>query len=383
MAAKLHIASTNVVLRVNDGVTDTDSAPFSTNSDRMVKLLIDGLPADTAYTYRVLIDGTQYGPAGAFRTLPTSGAAANFTVAFSGDADTGSNSPVFDTVIAKAPLMFVHMGDLHYANISTNTPVLFHNEYDRVLASPPQARLLRNVPTAYVWDDHDYGPNNADGTSASKPAAASVYRSRVPHYPLPDATGIWQTWDIGRVRFVITDQRSAASPKADTDNSSKTLLGATQKTWFKNILSNSAGMLIVWICPRWFGVPATAGADNWGGFTTERTELADYIKANCHGRVIVLSADLHAMGLDDGTNHDFATGAGEPLPTFQAAALDRGAATGGQTYSHGEYLNVGQFGTMSIADAGGATLDFTWRGFKADGGSASTQIATFTKTVTL
>ncbi len=380
MTAKTKTAFSDVVLRVNDGTTDTDSAMFATDADNVAKLVIDGLAADTEYTYQVLLDGVPAQAAtGRFRTLPAAGAAANFTVAFSGDAETGSTRPVFDTIVAKDPLMMIHMGDLHYANIATNTSALFHTEYDRVLASAPQARMLRNVPTAYVWDDHDFGPNNADGTSASKPAAASVYRSRVPHYPLPDATGIWQTWDIGRVRFVITDQRSAASPKADTDNSSKTMLGTTQKAWFKNILSNSAGMLIVWVCPRWFGMPASAGADSWAGFTTERAELADYIKANCHGRVIVLSADLHTLALDDGTNHDFATGGGEPLPTFQAAALDKTPATGGGTYTHGEFLTVGQFGTMSIADAGGATLDFTWQGWDITGA----QLVTYTKTVTL
>ncbi len=380
MTAKTKTAFSDVVLRVNDGTTDTDSAMFATDADNVAKLAIDGLVADTEYTYQVLLDGVPAQAAtGRFRTLPAAGVAANFMVAFSGDAETGSTRQVFDTIVTKDPLMMIHMGDLHYANIATNTPSLFHTEYDRVLASAPQARMLRNVPTAYVWDDHDYGPNNADGTSASKPAAASVYRSRVPHYSLPDATGIWQTWDIGRVRFVITDQRSAASPKADTDNSSKTMLGATQKTWFKGILSNSAGMLIVWICPRWFGMPASAGADSWAGFTTERAELADYIKANCHGRVVVLSADLHTLALDDGTNHDFATGGGEPLPTFQAAALDKTPATGGGTYSHGEYLTVGQFGTMAIADAGGATLDVTWKGWNILG----TQLVTHTFTVTL
>jgi phosphodiesterase/alkaline phosphatase D-like protein len=380
VTAKTKTAFSDVVLRVNDGTTDTDSAMFATDADNVAKLAIDGLAADTEYTYQVLLDGVPAQAAtGRFRTLPAAGVAANFMVAFSGDAETGSTRQVFDTIVTKDPLMMIHMGDLHYANIATNTPSLFHTEYDRVLASAPQARMLRNVPTAYVWDDHDYGPNNADGTSASKPAAASVYRARVPHYSLPDATGIWQTWDIGRVRFVITDQRSAASPKADTDNSSKTMLGATQKTWFKGILSNSAGMLIVWICPRWFGMPASAGADSWAGFTTERQELADYIKANCHGRVIVLSADLHTLALDDGTNHDFATGGGEPLPTFQAAALDKTPATGGGTYSHGEYLTIGQFGTMAIADSGGATLDVTWKGWNILG----TQLVTHTFTVTL
>jgi alkaline phosphatase D len=265
------------------------------------------------------------------------------------------------------PLFFIYLGDRNYENTSTNSPAIFHATYDRIMRSHPQARLHAEIPIVYVWDDHDYGANNSNGASSSKPAVAAVYRSRVPSYTLPHATAVYHTFDVGRVRFIVTDQRSEASPNTDTDNSSKTMLGSTQKTWFKSLLSSSSGMVIVWICPRWFRAGAAAGADSWSGFTTERTELVDYIKANCHGRVIVISADLHTMGIDDGTNHDFATGGGEPLKTFQAAALDQTPVSGGETYSHGEYTNTGQWGTMEVTDSGGSTVGITWTGYNSVG----------------
>lgn len=336
----------------------------------MARFALTGLTANTNYTYQVKLDGTLRGPIGKFRTMPVAaGTACNFMIAFAGDAQTGSLNPIFDIIRAKDPLQFIHLGDLHYNNIATNSPALFQASYDTVQEVGVQGKLYREVSSAYVWDDHDFGANNSNGTSPSKPAAAAAYRSRVPSYSLPDATQVYQTWDIGRVRFIMTDQRSGASPDSDTDNSSKTMLGATQKTWFKNLLSSSSGKLIVWICPRWFAVAAGVTTDSWGGFTTERTELADHIKANCHGRVIVLSADLHTLAIDDGTHTDYATGGGEPLKVFQAAALDQPAITGGGTYSHGEFLTSpqGQFGTMDIADSGGATIGVTWKGYDRNG----------------
>jgi phosphodiesterase/alkaline phosphatase D-like protein len=364
VTVRMSVPASDVQLRVGS----TTTSAVVTDADRCVRLDIDGLAADTAYTYEVLSGGLVHAT-GRFRTLPAAGAAASFTIAFSGDAETGSTSPVFSAIEASDPLMFVHLGDLHYQNIATNTPALFHSAYDRVLASRPQASLYCNVPTAYVWDDHDYGPNNADGSSVTKPAAASVYRQRVPYYALPHATAVYQTWDIGNVRFIVTDQRSEASSESDTDNSSKTMLGATQKAWFKGLLSNSSGMLIVWICPRWFGKGATGSGDSWGRFTTERRELADHIKANCHGRVIVLSADLHTLGIDDGAGHDFATGGGEPLPTFQAAALDQEPITGTDaTYSEGgQFLGRGQWGSMQIVDSGSSSIGVTWTGHASTG----------------
>lgn len=328
---------------------------------------LTGLDADTEYTYEVQSNGvTLEGPTGRFRTAPSG--ASSFLVAFSGDAVTGSNHVVFDTIRGLDPLLFLHLGDAHYRNISTNDPKAFQAAFDDILAQPRQAQLYREIPTAYVWDDHDFGGNNCDGSSASKPAAAATYRARVPHYPLPDATGIYQTFDIGRVRFIITDQRSAASPDSASDNASKSLLGTAQKIWFKNLLSSSSGKLIVWICPRWFGTPPTAGADSWGGFSTERAELVSHIHAQCPGRVLVLSADLHALGIDSGANHDFLPGGGEPLPTFQASPLDIAVPGGAGTYDHGgPYTSNGQFGTMQISDSGGSTIGVDWVGRDSTG----------------
>lgn len=342
----------------------------------VAKLTVTGLAADTLYTFEVQINGiTIRGAIGSFRTAPMGNA--SFVVAFSGDARTHSNAPVFDAIRASAPLMFLHLGDAHYENIASNTPTPFRAELERLQQLSRQARLYREVPTVYVWDDHDYGPNDADGSSASKAAAAAVYRERVPHYPLPDATSIYQTFDIGRVRFIITDQRSAASAKADADGASKTMLGTTQKAWFKNLLQNSAGYLIVWVCPRLFGGVATAGADHWGGFTTERAEIANHINTHCSGRVVVISADMHRLAIDDGANHDFLPGTGEPIRTFQAAPLDQTTPPyGGGTYSSGFFDNVGQFGTMQIADAGGSSLDVTWRGHNATGAVLTTHAFT-------
>ena len=376
MTAKILPATTDARLSVMEGEVEVLLTGAGTpDSDQMVRFDLTGLDADTAYSYQVKLDGTLIGPAGKFRTLPAgapSGTPCSFTCAFAGDAETRSERAVFRAIVDSDPLFFIHLGDLHYENISTNSPALFHAAYDTVLRSRAQAPLYREVPTVYVWDDHDYGANNSDGTSASKPAAAAAYRSRVPHYPLEESTSIYHSFDVGRVRFIVTDQRSAATPNAATDDSSKSMLGTAQKTWFKDLLSNSSGKLIVWICPRWFRQGVIAATDSWTGFTTERAEIVDHIHTNCSGRVIVISADLHTLAIDDGTNFDFATSGSEPLPVFQAAALDQSPVSGGDTYTEGEFLNFGQWGKMAIADSGGATIDVTWTGHDSTGAVLAT-----------
>lgn len=357
--------------------SDLSSPTYSSlvaSTNLAAKCSISGLTADTTYYYGAEIGGVlDTTTKGQFKTLPSS-AAFSFSCAFAGDSQSDTNHAVFDTIRGKAPRFFIHLGDLHYENISTDNDALFRAAYDAFLAQAKPHQLFREVPTAYVWDDHDFGANDSFGTSASKPAAATLYRERVPHYTLEDSDpegSIYHAFDVGRVMFIVTDQRSAASNKTATDNSSKTMLGATQKTWFKGLLSDAAndGKFFIWICPRVFGGVATASADHWGGFTTERTELADHIQTEAPGRLAVISADMHSLAIDDGSNHDFVTSGSEPLRTFQAAPLDQtGAQTwGGATYSEGQFLNNNLFGTMDIIDAGNGGLLVVWKGWNSGG----------------
>lgn len=350
------------------------SAPVATSANH-ARLVLTGLAAGSEYTYAVEADATAIaGVTGRFRTAPAG--AGNFLVAFAGDASELSNHVVFDTIRGLDPLLFIHLGDMHYRNVAINSAANYRACRDEVMAQARQARLYRDVPTAYVWDDHDFGDNNCDSSTVGKVPASIVYRERTPHYPLGDASAsgpIYHTFDVGRLRFVVTDQRYAATANAATDNASKSMLGAAQKTWFKALLSGSPGKVIVWVCPRMFGGVPTAGADHWGGFTTERTELAAYIHANCPGRVLVLSADMHALGIDDGTNHTYGS---EPFRVFQAAPLDRSvdvSGYGGSLFTSGLFATVGQFGTMTVVDAGGASVSITWRGYDSAGTVLATQ----------
>lgn len=352
----------------------------------IAKLEVTGLSPDTLYNWRVEPGiAPAVGFTGSFRTLP-SGSNVSFLTALCGDSDAGSNHVVFDQVRLSGARLLIHLGDMHYRNLAVNDQAAFRAAWDEVFSQSRQSQLFRSIPSAYTWDDHDYGPNNSDATAAGHDAACALYRARVPHYDLVDPTAtapIHQTWDVGRVRFVLTDQRSAASPRANTDNSSKTVLGTSQKTWFKNLIANSSGKLIVWVCSRhWLG-DATAGADHWGGFTTERTELVDHIKANAHGRVIVLSADMHAMRISQ--DRDFATGGGEALKVFNIATLDHPtidssgyggvSSTGAIAWS----ATNGLFGTMQITDSGGASVGVDWKGFNSTG----TQVMTHSFSVTV
>jgi alkaline phosphatase D len=370
--AKIDHDSTTVQLLVspNPDLSNPISSGFHTAdtavNNRMVGIPISDLSEGTQYYYGIesggVVDDTSHGK---FKT-PAAGAQ-SFTFAFASCADTGSAHTVFETIRSLNPLFFLHTGDMHYENIAGNDRQLFRDAYDTVLTSATQSALYREVPVAYMWDDHDYGSNNSDGMSASRLAARLTYQEYTPHYPLVMGIGdvpIYQAFTIGRIRFILTDLRSERTPNSAPDNTGKSMMGAVQKAWFKNELlaANGQYAAIIWMSSvPWIG-SINAGADRWAGFSTERREVANFIKDNGINGVVMLSGDAHMIALDDGSNSDYADGGGAAFPVMHAAALDRSGSESGGPYSHGSFPGRGQFGLMTIADDGGDVVSFTLSG---------------------
>ena len=343
------------------------SAPVAADdaAGGIVAFTLSGLEPDTAYRFAIEANGVvDTIRQGRFRTMPIGPSTA--TIAFGSCASTGSNGAVFDAIRAVDPLLYLVLGDFFYADIAKNDPALFHAAYDATLTAPAQAALYRSVPVAYVWDDHDYGPNDSDATAASRPAAQQTYRAAVPHYPLTAGDGdqsIFQAFTIGRVRYLLTDVRSARSPSSAPDDAAKTMLGVEQKAWLKQELATSARYAaVVWVNPVPWIVAAENGAEGWGSYATERRELADFIANRGITNLVMLSGDAHMLAIDDGSNSDYASGGGAGFPVMHAAALDRPGRSKGGPYSEGSLVGGGQFGVMTVVDAGGPTVEIIWSG---------------------
>src|SRR5690606_38271393 len=157
-----------------------------------------------------------------------------------------SYHPVFDQIREARPLFFIHSGDFHYYNLGSGSFGIagggslanYRTGYDDVLIHcPRQAAMYRAVPLVHVWDDHEYGPNDADGTHSDKANAAQVYRERDPHYPLEESSGpIYHSFQVGRVLYVMLDSRYNRDP--NDDPSPREYLGSTQLAWIEGLLDD-------------------------------------------------------------------------------------------------------------------------------------------------
>jgi phosphodiesterase/alkaline phosphatase D-like protein len=367
----------------NESLTQPVFSSFVTTTatnGNTTKLTVQGLQPDTDYFYGFEVAGivrADVNSRGKFRTFPLG--RASFRIAFGSCGDfRAPDQSAYEAILQEKPLLFINMGDLHYSDTNSTVADEYRYNYDNVLGHGVQGRLYRSVPLAYMWDDHDYCGNNADTTAIGRDTARQVYKERVPHYPLGAAGGTMaQAFTVGRVRFIMTDLRSAAVSPNVKEAASKTKLGTAQKAWFKQELINardSGFPLIVWVCPDPWIAKAQLGDDTWGGHATERTEIANFIRDNRITNLVLLSGDMHGLAYDDGTNADYATGGGAPVAVLHAAALTSEGSAKGGPYTAGPFPGSQQYGILEIYDNGGPSVACRFLGTKVNEGRKLTQI---------
>ncbi len=341
----------------------------------VLSAVVRGLTPGTGYRYGVETAARPAALRGAF-TTPEDGPFP-FRVAMSGCARTGSSSRVFDAIRRADPLFFLHLGDFHYEDLTATEPAFYRRAWRAALAAPAQSRLYRSAPVAYVWDDHDFGPNNANRLAPGRTAARAAYQEVVPHYPLALGEGdvpIAQAFTVGRVRFVLTDLRSERDPQGLGAMAERTMLGERQKEWLKAefLRARGAGLVTAWVSTVPWIAPALDGADHWGGYAAEREELARFMAENGIDNVAILSGDAHMVAFDDGSNSGFAPGADSGPPVVQAASLDQFGSVKGGPYSEGPFPADlvppfdGQWVQMDVEDDGGPEVCLGWTGYRTD-----------------
>lgn len=301
---------------------------------------LTGLAAGTEYDLQLRsVAGNPSSDAGSVKTRPA--VRETFKIGFASCywAGQGNNHPIFDTIIDQNPdmLAFYNMGDRGYADISTNSVALYHAADDTALSLSRAARLHRSMPNLYMWDDHDYGANDSGASSASRAAAVSWFRSRVPMRPVltgPADAPYYAHSPMPGVTVAMLDTRSERSA------GSAQMVGAGQEAWLIGLIEALplGDVLVINASVPWV---ATAAADTWSIASAQRQRIADAVTANCPGQVFIIAGDMHALAYDNGTN---SVGG---IPVAQAAPLGNSNSTKGGPYSTGPIqATQHQYGTL-------------------------------------
>jgi alkaline phosphatase D len=261
-------------------------------------VLVSELQPAREYFYCVLLDGrpAMLPPYPSFHTAPRLGEKGGIRFAFTSclGRDGFLAAPGWADM-ARTNIDFVLLlGDNHYAD-STDPLKLRAAYYDHRRHWSWQ-QIARRTPVYAIWDDHDYGPNDSDGTTRGKEGSLRTFQEFWANaaYGEPDNAGIYHKFTRRNVDFFMLDVRYHRTPNRATNAVPRTMLGARQMAWLKReLLASQAPVKFVASGSEW---QTDGHPDSWKSFLPERQEIFDHIRKNRISGVILISGDRHFTG---------------------------------------------------------------------------------------
>ena len=110
------------------------------------------------------------------------------------DRGFGDGYEIFDAIADKKPDVMLWLGDnVYLRRHEYHDPEAMAQRYRSQRGFGPLQRLLTATSHLAIWDDHDYGPNNADGSFTLKGETLRLFRLywANPSFGLPETPGIF------------------------------------------------------------------------------------------------------------------------------------------------------------------------------------------------
>lgn len=257
---------------------------------------VQGLEPASTYYYTPLLDGAPAlsRPYPSFTTAPAGDHRGRLRFAFGSCVGRRGyvSAAAFGEMAARDNFdLLLMLGDNHYGD--TTDPALLRDFYHMSRTVDGFEKVVRQKPTYAIWDDHDFGPNNSDGTTKGKEDSLRVFQEwwANPGYGEEGNPGCYHSFSRSGVDFIMLDSRYHRTPNKVAEDGTKTMLGARQLQWLKDKLSASTAPFKVVACgSEW---QTMTQPDCWSSFARERKEIFDHITQNKIEGVVLLSGDRH------------------------------------------------------------------------------------------
>ncbi len=218
--------------------------------------------------------------------------------------------PLLDIAAAQQPDVFIFLGDNIYGD-SREMDTL-RAKYDRLRAHGEFQRLTDNTRTLAVWDDHDFGENDAGRHYPLKEESKEIFLDfwKVSDdSPRRSHAGIYGAEYLSihdmTVQFVLLDTRTFRDNlrlRTDQDTSWKndyvpyettdsTFLGEDQWAWLEQTLRAPADLRIIASSNQFSHT--YNGWESWTNVPHERQRFIDLIQETRAEHVIFISGDVH------------------------------------------------------------------------------------------
>lgn len=245
-------------------------------------------------------------------------------IAFGSCSKESKEQPVWDKILATNPDLFIFLGDNIYGD--TRDMELLKEKYRRQYAHPGYRKLRETVPHVAIWDDHDYGENDAGADYPMKEASRRIFLDQwnePADSPRRSRNGVYASYLFGpqgrRVQVILPDLRYNRTPirKADlggkpydtwadelkqsgskvpgpyarNPDKAATMLGERQWEWLEAQLRMPAEVRI--FASSLQVLADFPGWESWVNYARDHQRLIELIRKTGAGGLVFVSGDTH------------------------------------------------------------------------------------------
>ncbi|MGX1111540.1 alkaline phosphatase D [Pseudoalteromonas sp. MBR-15] len=275
---------------------------------------------------------------------------------------------IFDAINKEQADLFMFLGDNIYGD--TEDMAVLAEKYQRLGQKPGFKTLRANTPVIAMWDDHDYGENDAGSDYPQKQQSRQImldfWQEPANSARRTRADGIYTSYTYGEgertVKVIMPDLRfnraplnqvsattyqlerkpAKQGPYSPSTDKKASMLGETQWQWLENELKSDEKIKI--IASSLQLLADFTGWESWANYPADRERLFALIKKHKVNGVIIVSGDTHWGELSK-----YQQGLDYPLYEMTSSGLtEKWKDVSPNKYRVGDYTHEVNYGDLSI-----------------------------------
>ncbi|MCX6351570.1 MAG: alkaline phosphatase D family protein [Bacteroidetes bacterium] len=208
----------------------------------------------------------------------------------------GQSKDIFKSMGNEKTDLMIWLGDNNYlreADYSSTSGMDYRYSHDR--ATPELQKIFANQPNYAIWDDHDYGSNDASSNFRLKDYSLEVFKKYWGNMSFgePDNPATYTTFSWSDADFFLLDDRYFRSPDERKDDTDKHYFGNQQLTWLEDNLLNSKASFKFIINGNQLLNPAKIQGESLSQYSAEYNRLLKFITENKINGLFFISGDRH------------------------------------------------------------------------------------------
>ncbi|MFW5760411.1 MAG: alkaline phosphatase D family protein [Cyclobacteriaceae bacterium] len=227
-----------------------------------------------------------------------------FTIAFGSCSKQYEQQPLWQEMLQHNPDLFIWLGDNVYAD--TYDMQQMARIYQEQLENPDYQAFTALVPVIGIWDDHDYGMNDAGKYYPKKDSSKMLMMDflEVPeNSPRRKRAGAYESYTYNftgkTIKIILLDtryfrdslQKSEVRGRRYEPSETGTMLGEQQWQWLSGELQNPGDINIIGSSIQ--VISQEHGWEKWHNFPHERERLLSLIAESDAPNVFFITGDRH------------------------------------------------------------------------------------------